>query len=118
MSTCSPKSVRQTAEIRTSNCGNPYVKLRSPVRQTAEPRTSNCGAPYPKVPGLLIGTGGAVAPLGSGLLADIVSRPPSRPPSRVGGCPPALVRFGGSGRLLQVGLVVGFGRWPRSGVDE
>ena len=49
MSTCSPKSVRQTAEIRTSNCGAPYVKLRSPVRQTAEPRTSNCGAPYVKL---------------------------------------------------------------------
>ena len=64
--------VRQTAEIRTSNCGAPYVKLRKSVRQTAEPRTSNCGAPYPKLPGLFIGTGGAVAPLGSGLLAGIV----------------------------------------------
>ena len=100
---------------RTSNCGPRTSNCASPVRQTARPRTSNCGVPYAKLPGLLIGTGGAVAPLGSGLLADIVSRPPSRPPSRVGGCPPARVRFGGSGRSLRVGLVVGFGRRPRPG---
>src|SRR5512135_2120678 len=93
----------------------PDPKLHGPGPQTTWPRTPNYMAPDPKLHGLLIGTGGAVAPLGSGLLVGIVSRPPGRPPSRVGGCPSARVRFGGSGRSLRFGLVVGFGRRYRPG---
>ena len=62
MSTCAPKSVRQSARFRTSKCPAPYVK----------------------VPGLLIGTGGAVAPLGSYHLADVVA-PASESTTEPGG---------------------------------
>src|SRR5512135_2147530 len=76
----------------------PDPKLHGPGPQTTWPRTPNYMAPDPKLHGLLIGTGDAVAPLGSGLLAGIVSRPPSRPSSR--GCPPTRP---GSGSVDQDG---------------